>query len=112
MLMPDDTCRTTLFVNCTCCTVHHGQLPPWLRGVNTMAYPAWPPAQLYSNTLPSTMTRWAFLSSKMFFTDHDCVRQASGFASVFPCTVMSDGIRFGTAGSEPPNMTFSPAASR
>ena len=36
-LNTDATCRTMLFVNCTCCTTVHGAVPFWVRGVSTMA---------------------------------------------------------------------------
>jgi len=41
-----------------------------LRTVNRIAKPFWASTQLFSNTLPSTRTRRAFLSSNRFLTVH------------------------------------------
>src|SRR5215475_13824467 len=112
MFRTDDTCCTTLLVNVTRCTTVHGAVPPWLRGVNSTEYPACAAAQLYSMTLPSTVTSWAFFSSNRFLTTQLCVRHASGLARWFPVKVIFEGTRPTIDGSAPPNMTFSPAASR
>src|SRR4051812_16054219 len=48
--------------------MHHGQLPPELRGVKSRMYPSWPFRQEYSMTLPYTTTSLAFFSSKTFLT--------------------------------------------
>ena len=57
-------------------------------------------------------TRRAFLSSSKFFTVQLCDRHDSGLKKVLPVISMSDGTRPETEGSEPPNITFSPAPSR
>src|SRR5215208_5310842 len=91
----DETWRTTLFVNVTCCTTLHDAVPPWLRGVNRTEYPGYAACQLYSMTLPSTSTRCAFFSSNRFLTCQLCVFHASCLARWLPVNVMSDGTRFG-----------------
>src|SRR4051794_36396560 len=65
------------------------------------------------------VTRRAFFNSKMFFTVHgtpayagSALRHAIGFENWFRRTVISDGTSPGMLGSDPPNSTFSPAASR
>src|SRR5476649_2365283 len=88
-----------------------GAPPLWLRGVKRIEYPAWPAAQLFSIVLPSTSTSCAFLNSTRFLTVHACDIQASGLLIRLRRIVMFDGTRFGTLGSLPPNMMFSPAAS-
>src|SRR6476620_8207635 len=58
-----------LFVNVTSSIVDQGAFPSWLRTVNRIADPAWASTQLFSKTLPSTITRRALFNSKRFFTD-------------------------------------------
>src|SRR3954469_7817461 len=70
MLIAADVFRTTLWANSTSSTTHHGQPPPWLRGVNSTAYPGCAAFQLFSIRFHSTRTRRAFFSSKRFFTCH------------------------------------------
>src|SRR4026207_2090530 len=59
-----------LFLHATRCTTTHGAWPLRLRGVSTLGWPGWAATQRFSNTLPSTVTSWAFFSSNVFFTDH------------------------------------------
>src|SRR5262249_33482683 len=69
MLNPLPECRTLLLVKVTSATTDQGEPPLWLRGVNTIAKPAWASAQLYSKTFESTKTRCAFFNSSRFLTD-------------------------------------------
>ena len=117
--MPAATWRTTLFVNVTSSTTDQGAPPSWLRTVKRIANPFCACGQLYSSKLPSTRTRRAFLSSKRFLTAHSTPSnegssffQRNGFAMWFRTTSMSAGTRPGIDGSPPPNMMFSPEASR
>src|SRR6476646_4961854 len=112
MLNTADTCRMMLLRTVMFCTTDHGALPLWLRGVKMNAYPDWPAAQWFWMMLPSTITLCAFLNSTRFLTVHDCVIQASGRLMVLRRMVMLLGTRLAMLGSLPPNMTFSPAASR
>ena len=119
MLMPAPACRTTLLAKVTSSTTDQGAPPSWLRTVNRIAKPFCACGQLCSNRLPSTSTRRAFFSSKRFFTVHavpsnaGCsLLQRSGLAKWLRVDSMSAGTRSWIDGSAPPNMTFSPAASR
>ena len=118
-LTPAPACRTTLLTNVTSSTVDHGARPSWLRTVKTIAKPLWAWAQARSKRLPSISTRRAFFSSNRFLTAHAApansgspIFQASGLAKWLRRISMSDGTRSAMAGSAPPNITFSPAASR
>ena len=62
--------------------------------------------------LPSMRTVSAFFSSMRFLTVHACVIHAIGLVMRLRRIVMLVGTRFGMLGSLPPNMMFSPAASR
>src|SRR5206468_7798491 len=115
---------TRLFVNWTFWTVHQAHPPLWLRGVNTMPNPCWSAwTQLFSNTLPSTTTSFAFFSSKRFLMRHvrpdaapACVDvsfvQATGLKKWLPRTVILLGTRSAMLGSPPPTIMFSPEPSR
>src|SRR5262249_21390216 len=118
-LNPLPECLTTLLVNVTSCTTDHGDLPLWLRGVNKIANPFWLSTQLFSKTFDSISARCAFFNSRRFLTDHRFPEydgwptfHFTGFATLLRRNSMSDGTRFGTLGSAPPRMKFSPAASR
>jgi len=52
----------------TSCTTVHGAVLPWFLGVSKKAKPVWPATQTFSMTLPSIVTRCAFLSSIRFLT--------------------------------------------
>src|SRR5678815_4084437 len=78
----------------------------------TMHMPTWLAAHAHGcHTLPSTRTRCAFLSSNPFFTLHRPFH-ASGLEKWLRRIVISLGRNVESAGSAPPNMTFSPAPSR
>jgi hypothetical protein len=82
-----------------------------LADLITIAMPVCASAQLFSNTLPSTSVRRALFNSNRFLTVHTPFHD--GFLKKwFRRMVMSEGTRFGIPGSLPPNMMFSPAASR
>ena len=66
ILMPIELWRTTLLLNTMSRTTVQGAVWFWFFGVNRMAYPFWNPHQLFSNRLPSMVTRWAFFSSRWF----------------------------------------------
>src|ERR1700687_1970547 len=68
---------------------------------------------MYSKTLPSTSTRWAFLNSAKFFTTMPAPNQfAWSFQYQLPMIVMSEGTRLGMEGSDPPKSVFSEAPDR
>jgi hypothetical protein len=66
---------------------------------------------LFSNTLPSTSTRFAFLSSKRFLTTHR-VRAAERLVEVVATDLDVRRDEAAMVGSPPPNMMFSPEPSR
>ena len=89
----------------------HVQPPSWLFELNTNAKPFWALTQLFSNTLPSTSTRWPILSSSRFLTCHTPC-QAVGRVTWLRRISMSRGRLPATLGSEPPNMITSCPPSR
>src|SRR5215212_3206734 len=92
-------------------TVHQVQRPLWFTDFQTIAKPTWASCQLFSKTLPSTRTRLAFLSSRMFFTCHTSFHDV-GRVKWLRRISMSDGVTLEILGSAPPNRTISPAPSR
>src|SRR4051794_16881541 len=76
-----------------------------------MANPTWPSTQVCSITLPSTRVRIEFLSSTMVFSVQTFFH-VTGRVMWLPRIVMSEGTRFGTDGSAPPNITDCAAPSR
>ena len=94
--------------------IHDGprNLPFELRGVSTIAYPACAPLQLNCMMLWRTTTRRAFFSSNRFFTVHVVPRHDGFFVRKLSSTVMSLGTTPAMLLAAPPNMMFSPAASR
>ena len=106
--------RITLPLNSTSSTTTHGFCRSSCAGVNTMAKPVWaPPPSCTRRMFPRTTTRRAFFSSKMFLTVHDMTLATRGPSSCrLSSTVMSLGMTPGMLMWAPPNMMFSPAASR
>ncbi len=99
--------------------VDQGAVLFWSRTVKSTPNPFCAIGQFCSMTLPSMRARLAILSSSRFLTDQAVplyrgspAFHARGLMKLLYRISMSEGIRPLTAGSAPPNMTFSPAASR
>src|SRR5205814_6597197 len=103
---------TTLLRNVTYSVTHQVHLPSWFADFKMIAVPSCPDGHTFSNMLPSTRTRRAFFNSNAFFAATPDVRHDSRFVLRFRRISMSDGTRSLIAGSLPPKMMFSLAASR
>src|SRR3954470_12573782 len=105
--------------NVTYSTLAHGIVPYSVRTVSCTAIPACAIGQQFSITLPSNVTYLAFFSSKLFFTTHavpayvgSSFFQESGLKIWLCLMTMFDGIMLAIDVRDPPNMMFSPDASR
>ena len=78
VLMPTLARRIMFFLNVISRTVDQGAVPSWLADFMTIAAPSCAAVQIFSKTLPSTSTRWAFFNSKRFLTVHELPFQDSG----------------------------------
>src|SRR2546429_5861672 len=92
MFRPLGVLMILLYRTVTFCVTDHGAVPLSFCDLNTSANPSCASTQLFSNTLPSTSTRCAFLTSNRFFTVHT-PRHANGLKKPLWRISQSEGIK-------------------
>src|SRR4030095_12521791 len=106
-------------LNVTSAQVLQVAVPYCFVASNKTATPVWAARQEFSNKFPSIKTRWPFLISSRFLIAHarpaydgDPSRHVNGLLKWLRLITISEGTSPVIGESVPPNMTFSPAASR